>query len=636
MLQIAAMKNFQHQKPPSREDTRRLVIAFAISMGLLLVYTLFVTKPRMEEAYRQQQIEAQQAVTQAETEAIDAAADQMPQPVAPVTPQRAAAEELIVDTPELVGTLSLRGARFEDIALRNHYKSLDDKDPVSLLYTPQEDQGSRSFIETGWTSEQNIALPTRESDWRLVAGGRQLVANVPVTVEWANGQGLLFRRVLTMDQDFLVTIEESVINQGGQTVDLSPYARVVRTHVKEDSDDDTTPAEDQATAIMHVGPVGYVGNELVDPSYDSLRDDREISVGTGAGWLGLGDKYWLTAILTPDNEVAETQRYRLRYTDLDTVTDLYQAERLGNAMSLAPRQTISTTHQFFVGAKELGVLKYYEKDMDVPQFDLAIDFGMFYFITRPFYNLLTFFGRLFTSWGLPMSFGLAILALTVVVRVVTFPLAHKAYVSMNKLKDMAPKMKELQEKYGDDKEQFQKAIADMYQREKINPAGGCLPMIVQIPIFFALYKVLYVAIEMRHTPFFGWIQDLSAPDSTNVLTLFGLIPIDLPQLITIGAWPAIYGATFWLQQRLSPPPTDPTQKTIFGMMPIMFTVFFAQFPVGIVIYYSLSNILGIAQQVAIRRSTGESTKIHLRAAKEQKHDRTKKAEQLRRKKKHKV
>jgi YidC/Oxa1 family membrane protein insertase len=407
-----------------------------------------------------------------------------------------------------------------------------------------------------------------------------------VTLTWDNGEGLRFERRIAFDDAYMLTITQRIANDGEDPVSLFPYGLVSRWG---------TPST-LGYYILHEGPIGVLGGTLEEIDYDDLQEDGNVELPSRGGWLGITDKYWLTA-LVPDQASELTGTFR------DNVVDgqnRYQVDYLRTARAVPAGGSIETTDRLFAGAKEVSQLDRYSEEYGIPLFDRAVDFGWFYFLTKPMFHVLHFFYK----WT--GNYGLAILLLTLRVKFLFFPLANKSYRAMSKMKKLQPEMMRLREQYGDDKMRMNQELMALYKKEKANPMSGCLPIVVQIPVFFALYKVLFVSIEMRHAPFFGWIHDLSAPDPTTIFNLFGLIPWDPPSFLMIGVWPLLMGATMFLQQKLNPQPADPMQARIMMMLPAMFIFLFATFPAGLVIYWTWNNILSIAQQWTIMKRMGVS------------------------------
>ncbi len=494
----------------------------------------------------------------------------------------AEAERVIIDGPRVRGSINLSGGRFDDLSLADYRATTDPQSPeINLLSPPGAE--APYYAEFGWVDDRGRDLG-RAAEWQ--ADRAMLSADQPVTLSWRSDDGLAFTRQIAVDRDYMFTITDRVENVGQETLNLLPYSRVRRVGLP-----DTL-----GFFILHEGPLGVFDGALEEVDYDDVEEQRIIEqTGTG-GWIGITDKYWLTA-LVPDQ--GESVRSRFVYSDSNG-TDSYQVDLLGAARALAPGANVTTSSRLFAGAKEVRLLDGYRDGLGIPRFDLAIDFGWFFYITKPI-----FYGMLYLDAWLG-NFGLAILALTIFIKALFFPLANKSYKSMSRMKALQPQMLELRERYNEDKQKLQQEMMELYKREKVNPLSGCLPIVIQIPVFFALYKVLFVTIEMRHAPFFGWINDLSAPDPTTAFNLFGLFPFDPPSFLMIGAWPLIMGVTMFLQQKLNPAPPDPVQAKIFMLMPIFFTVLLASFPAGLVIYWAWNNILSIAQQYVIMRRMGVS------------------------------
>jgi YidC/Oxa1 family membrane protein insertase len=429
-------------------------------------------------------------------------------------------------------------------------------------------------------------LPGPNTRWE--ADGSELVANRPLTLTWDNGAGLVFKRIYSVDEHFMFTITQEVENTGAQAVGINPYSAVARWGSPEASQ----------FFILHEGPIGVLDGTLKELSYEDLREQGVINYPTTGGWLGFTDKYWLGAVIPMQTDRVDARFVHTRAGELDK----YQADYVGGGQVVPPGGSISQRTMLFAGAKEVRLLDRYAAEYGIKRFDLAIDFGWFYFLTKPFFLFLIYLK------GLVGNLGVAILILTVCIKLAMFPLANKSYRAMSQMRKLAPEMTKLRERFAEDKARLNQEMMALYKREKVNPASGCLPMIVQIPVFFALYKVLFVTIEMRHAPFFGWIQDLSARDPTTIWNLFGLIPWNpeavLPAALHIGAWPLIMGVTMYLQQKLNPQPPDPVQAKIFMFLPVIFTFMLAQFPAGLVIYWTWNNILSVIQQWVIMRREG--------------------------------
>ncbi len=415
---------------------------------------------------------------------------------------------------------------------------------------------------------------------------REIRPDQPVTLTWDNGENLRFSRTVAIDENYMFTITQRVENTGDEPVTLHPYGLISRWG--------TPPT--LGFFILHEGPIGVLAGTLEEIDYDDLREDGPIELPSQGGWLGITDKYWL-ASLVPDQESELVANFRHYIAEGQ---DRYQVDYLRPAMTVPPGETIEVTDRLFAGAKEVGLLDFYANEYGIPLFDRAVDFGWFYFLTKPIFHILHFFYQLLGNYGL------AILLLTLLVKLLFYPLANKSYRAMSKMKKLQPEMMRLREQFGDDKMRMNQELMALYKKEQVNPMSGCLPIVVQIPVFFALYKVLFVSIEMRHAPFFGWIQDLSAPDPTSLFNVFGLLPWDPPAFLMIGIWPLLMGATMLLQTKLNPQPADPIQAKVMMLLPLMFIFLFATFPAGLVIYWTWNNVLSISQQWVIMKRMGVS------------------------------
>jgi len=486
-----------------------------------------------------------------------------------------------INTPRLHGSIALTGGRIDDLTLADYRETLDPKSPEIILLSPKGVTGAY-YAQFGWGGAAGVKVPDQNTLWQ--ADSKMLTPQRPVTLSWDNGQGLKFSRIYGVDKNYLFTITQKVENTATSPVSLYPYGLVSRRGTPKTSN----------FYILHEGMLGVTDGTLTEIKYDDIKDKKSVRQSGIGGWIGITDKYWLTA-LVPDQKLKTSTRFQ--YTK-EGLVDLYQVDYVGPSQSVAAHGSIDSVNRFFAGAKEVPLLDKYSEENGVDRFDLAIDFGWFYFLTKPMFYALLWLNKHV------LNLGIAILLLTVSIKLVLFPLANKSYTSMSKMKKLAPEMTRLRERYGEDKMKLNQEMMALYKKEKVNPASGCLPIVVQIPVFFALYKVLYVTIEMRHAPFFGWIQDLSAPDPTSVFNLFGLIPFTPPDFMMIGIWPLIMGITMFLQQKLNPQPTDPIQAKIFLFLPLMFTFMLARFPAGLVIYWAWNNSLSMLQQWIIMRRMG--------------------------------
>jgi len=592
-------------------DQKNLVLAAVISIAILLVWQFVYEQPRVEQARLAAELQKAEAIAQGANGITPTPGTSLPQapgpnstgplvpgtvqtPTAPVvgapqvsqTQLRNAvlrqASRVRINSPRLIGSIQLKGGQIDDLILSNYRETLVPESPQITLLSPSQ-APKAYFAQFGWVgADRSVPVPDGNTVWtadRTVFSPEQ-----PLTLRWNNGKGVVFTRTLALDENYMFTVTQGVDNNSGQPVTLYPYGLISRSE---------TP-QTLGFFILHEGLLGVFDGQLKEVDYDDLQDSAKIEQASKGGWLGITDKYWLVALIPDQKEQLATA---FRHT-LDGKIDKYQVDYRGTARIVQPNSTISVTNRLFAGAKEVGLLDEYLEQLQIARFDLAVDFGWFYFLTKPIFYVIEYF------YGILGNFGLAILLLTILIKLAFFPLANKSYKAMSRLKKLQPKMTALNERYGDDKAKKQEAMMRLYKEEKVNPAAGCLPMIVQIPVFFALYKVLFVSIEMRHSPFYGWIKDLSAPDPTSLFNLFGLIPFTPPDFLMIGVWPLIMGMTMWLQQKLNPAPADPMQAKIFMMLPIVFTFMLARFPAGLVIYWAWNNVLSISQQWVIMRRMG--------------------------------
>ena len=478
---------------------------------------------------------------------------------------------------DIRGSLRLKGARFDELYLRKYRTEIDPQSPAVELLSPSQ-TANPYYAEFGWlSSDKSIKLPDNNTVW--TAKRRELTPQTPLVLEWNNGQGLRFIRKISVDENYMFTIDQNVENNSGKTVALFPYGLINRHYEKS--------AEN--SSVVHEGMIGVLDSSLEEIKYTKLKKVGEKeSFETNGGWAGFGDRYWFTSFI-----LNNTDNGKVKFSH--TGENTYQVDYVGQAVEIVPGSVGSNSIKFYAGAKEIKLLDYYTDKLNIQKFDLAVDFGWYYFLTKPFFYILDF---LYHFIG---NMGWAILLFAALLRLVMFPIANKSYESMSKMKKVQPKLKELQEKYKDDKVKLQQEIMETYRKEKINPAAGCLPVLIQIPIFFSLYKVLNIAIEIRHAPFVGWIQDLSAPDP---LTISVLTSLPIPGLLDIGVWPILMGISMYIQQKLNPAPANKDQARIFALMPLIFTFMLGHFASGLVIYWTLSNLLSIIQQKAIMHKLG--------------------------------
>jgi YidC/Oxa1 family membrane protein insertase len=571
-------------------EQRNLILAIVLSVLIILGFQFFYEMPRMQEAQQRAQAERERAAAaQVEPGQPAATSDQPAAGVTPTPEARAMARaeaaaptpRLPIDNGRLHGSVSLRGARIDQVTLADYRETVDPGSPEITLLSPPA-SASPYFAEFGWVAgAPGVAVPDGQTVWRS-EGAERLTPQTPVTLRWDNGQGLAFAQEIGLDRDYMFSVRRTVTNGGTAPVTLYPYGLLSRWG---------TPAT-EGFYILHEGPIGVFDGSLTEVDYSEVAEEGLATYDSRGGWLGFTDKYWL-ASLVPQQDLAYKAAFRH-----EAEGDRYQTDFRGPPLTVQPGQTVEVTDRLFAGAKEVKLLDAYSERYGVPLFDRAVDFGWFYFLTKPIFNVL--------HWihGLVGNYGVAILILTLIVKALFFPLANKSYKSMSQMKKLQPEMMKLREKYGDDRAKMNQELMALYKREKVNPVSGCLPILVQIPVFFALYKVLFVSIEMRHAPFFGWIQDLSAPDPTSIFNLFGLLPYAVPAFLLIGVWPLLMGITMFLQTKLNPQPADPMQARIMLMLPLMFVFLFATFPAGLVIYWTWNNVLSIAQQWLIMKRMG--------------------------------
>ena len=601
----------------NNEDTRNLFLAIALSVLVMAGWQYFYAGPqyaRDHQAQIQAQMQANNPVGKAgggpivesgapQPPAASApGAPAAPAPGAPAAPRPetvdealAASPRVVIDTPSLGGSIDLRGGTFDDLVLKDYRETIDPKSPLIRLFVPRGAPDAY-WAETGFVSATGVKTPNRETLW--TADVTTLTPARPVTLSWDNGAGLVFKRVIAVDDKYMFTITDSVTNSGAAPVSLRPYALILR-HGKPNV---------AGYSVLHEGFVGVIGDGGVqEVTYATIdKDTGKLRAFKGdGGWLGFTDKYWGSAVI-PDQSAPIEARFTATGTQQP---EDYQADFLGAEKTIEPGQSFEATTRVFAGAKEVSTIDNYGTSLGIKKFDLMIDWGWFYFITKPLFLLID---AIYKRVG---NFGLAILAVTVLVKLAFFPLANRSYNSMAKMKKIQPQIAALKELYPDDRVKQQQEQMELFKREGVNPVSGCLPMVIQIPVFFALYKVIFITIEMRHAPFFGWIKDLSAPDPTNVFTLFGLIPWEptaLPvfgHFLALGIWPLIMGVSMFFQMKMNPEPADPVQKSMFAWMPVIFTFMLGTFPAGLVIYWTWNNTLTIIQQYYIMTKAGVKVEL---------------------------
>jgi YidC/Oxa1 family membrane protein insertase len=593
---------------PDQENQKNLLLAIVLSVAVLLAWQFFYAGPRLKQEQDRQRVHQEQIKAQEQAQsgapkvgapdAVPGTPGVAPAPAASVPVNREATlkvtPRIAIDTPSIKGSISLRGGRIDDVVLAKYRETADSKSANVVLFSPS---GSPHpyYAEYGWIAGPGVSQPMPNADtvWTAEKGGT-LTPSSPVVLTWDNGQGLIFRRTISIDANYLFTVSDEVQNKTDKAVSLHPYALISRHGM---------PKID-GYYILHEGLIGVMGaSSLQEIAYaDVIKDGgAKTFKQTSGGWLGFTDKYWGAALI-PDQTVPFEARFS-GAKGAGLVKDTFQTDFSAGPVTIAPGAKQTFTCHLFAGAKEVNLIDTYEAQLSAPRFELMVDWGYFYFITKPLYKLLHWLGQFFGNYGL------AILAVTVLVKLVFFPLANKSYESMAKMKLLQPEMEKLRERYKDDRTKQQQELMTLYRERKINPMAGCLPIVVQIPVFFALYKVLFITIDMRHAPFFGWIRDLSAPDPTSVFNLFGLLPYAVPEFLHVGVWPMVMGITMWMQMQLNPQQPDPLQQKIFNWMPVMFTFLLASFSVGLVIYWAWNNVLSLLQQYAIMRKNG--AEIHL-------------------------
>ena len=599
--------------PNDPKEQNNLMIAVVLSLAVLLGWQYFFARPQIQQEHARREFSKQIDEQRKGSEGIPGVASgnnpiAAPSPSSPVGSSQSgpvptisreaavgASSRVPIHTNSLDGSIDLKSGRIDDLVLKKYRETVDPNSQQVVLLSPAG-APEPYFVEFGWIPSEGAALkvPDRDTEWKL-ENGTTLTATTPVTLAWDNGQGLIFRRTVSVDEDYMFKIADQVENKSANSVSLRPYARVHRYG----------HPTSQAFYILHEGLVGVSGEQgLQEVTYanaikDGVPKTIENAVG---GWLGITDKYWATSLI-PD----QAQPYRAMYSAVKARTpeekDAFQADYLRAPVVIAPNSQTTVDAQLYAGAKQASLIDGYGAKDHILLFDRMIDWGWFYYITRPLFWLMEKIN------GFVHNFGITILFLTVLVKAVFYPLANRQYESMARMKKLQPEMARIKEVYKDDPQRQQKEIFEFYRKEKINPLAGCWPILLQIPVFFALYKVLFVTIDMRHAPFFGWIHDLSAPDPTSLFNLFGLLPFDAPHFLHVGIWPIIMGVTMWIQMQLNPPQPDPVQQQIFQWMPLMFTFLLASFPVGLVIYWAWSNTLSIAQQWYINKKNGAETHL---------------------------
>ena len=556
-------------------DSKNVIAAIALSSAVIVLYSLFFVpeqKPINQDLTEKEKIEQNTDTPSLEqkenlvTISRDEALNQ--------------SERIKFENNNIEGSISLKGASIDDLTFKNYKVDLNDEKRVTLLGPRNIDEGY--LVESGFvTTDKNIDIPNSNTIWSII-GNNKLTDQNPIKLSWTNNQGIKFEKQISLDDKYLFTIKQKVINDTDKKYDFYSYGQIIRNQIPDITD----------FYILHEGLVATLDDELIEEDYDDIQEKKFTKVAQ-KGWLGVGDKYWITSLIPPRNkEFKTTFDYKKKFRANFIATQ---------PLTLNENSSIEEELQIIVAAKRVDVIDGYAKTLNIDKFDLVIDWGFLYFITKPLFFGIDYFFKLLGNYGL------AIIAITICIRLAFFPLANFSFRSMAKMKALQPEMVRLKELHKDDKMKLQQEMMALYKKEKVNPMSGCLPILVQIPVFFALYKVLFVTIEMRQMPFYGWIQDLSERDPTSIFNLFGLLPYDVPSFLVIGAWPVAMGISMWIQQKLNPAPTDAMQAKIFMFFPLFLTVILAPFPSGLVIYWTVNNILTMAQQVFIMKRTTVKT-----------------------------
>ena len=555
-------------------DTKNVIAAISLSAAVIILYSLFFAPAVVD----QKDISNDKNIT-SENSSTDAPSLVQDQETIKISRNDALKENerVLFENDKIKGSISLIGSSIDDLTFKNYTNTLNGDDNVILLNPKQSDNGY--YVETGWaTTNKNIDLPNSKSLWNI-EGSNKLTPSSPVILSWTNSQNIKFLKEISIDKQYLFNIKQTIINNSDKTYNFYPYGQIIRNVAPDVTN----------FYILHEGLIGVFDDQLVEEDYDDI-EEKKYSKNAQSGWLGITDKYWLTSLIPEKDKSFRSDfdyKNKFRANFIET-----------NATEVGANETKSNSIRVIIAAKEVNVIDGYAESENINKFDLAIDWGWFYFIVKPLFFAIQYF------FNLAGNFGIAIIMITACIRLAFFPLANYSFRSMAKMKVLQPEMTRLKELHKEDKMKLQQEMMALYKREKVNPISGCLPIFIQIPFFFAIYKVLFVTIEMRHQPFFGWIKDLSERDPTSIFNLFGLIPWDPPSFLLIGVWPCLMGVSMWMQQKLNPTPPDPVQAKIFMFFPLFLTVILAPFPAGLVIYWTINNILTMAQQyIIIKRTT---------------------------------
>jgi len=572
-------------------DYQRVILAVFLTAIILIGWQILVEWPRRQQLAQNYAIEQQKKTATKNEKATNITAKGIDADYAPNltrTERLQTTERVVIKSDKLHGSISLKGARFDDLTLAKYKEALDKDSPEVILLTPNGDENAY-FAQAGWISiDGKTKVPDGKSLWK--SDKSTLTDNDSINLSWDNGEGVIFTLNISMDEDYMFSINQKVENHSANEISVAPYSYINRTY-----------KDIVSNPIMHVGPLGVMEGALTEISYNELLEKGNKTYDNAGGWLGITDKYWLTAMI-PDYK-----QFKASFSHYNKNNqNRYQVDYLGTEQTIAIGESQSSKLRFFAGAKEINVLDTYATGnanaAPIPLFDRSVDFGVLYFLTKPLFLMLNFF------YSLIGNFGLAIMMVTIVIKILMYPLANKSYIAMAKMRVLQPEMLKIKEKHKDDQMAISKETMGLYKRHKVNPASGCLPLLIQMPVFFALYKVLYVTIEMRHAPFFGWLKDLSEADPSNVFTAFGLLEWSTPLFLHLGILPILYSVTMIIQQRQQPAPTDPVQAKMLKMMPFILLFLFASFPAGLVLYWVWSNILSIIQQeiITLRHGTHRS------------------------------
>jgi YidC/Oxa1 family membrane protein insertase len=548
-----------------------LIAAIVLSLGIIFGWQHFYDKPRLEKLKKEKEIQTTHLQESKKNDSVK---------VEPLSNSIDSSQRITIKSHLLSGSISLKGLRFDDLILLQYKQDLS-KDSKPVVLFSQSHSEEPYFVEIGWFSNSGDAFfPNQHTIWE--ADNNELTPNTPVNLSWTNNEGIQFLVTISLDNNYLFTIKQTTVNTSTQPLSIQYYGLISRKYTE----------KEKLVNILHQGPIAVIDGRLKEYSFDDIKDKkREQFAPNTVDWIGITDKYWLTSLI-PDK--ANTYSTNFNYA-LKNNTERYQVDFISPSQIIEAGSSKTISQKLFAGAKKVNLLDTYEKQYDIKLFDRAIDFGWFYIITKPVFNAMNFFYRYVGN------FGISIMIVTVIIKLLMFTLANKSYRSMKKMKNLQPEIERIKSLYASDKVKLNQEIMLLYKKEKVNPIAGCLPLIIQIPVFFSIYKVLYVTIEMRQAPFFGWIKDLSIPDPTSIFNLFGLLPYTPPSYLMIGVWPIIMALTMFLQQKMSPEPSDPVQAQVMKFMPLVFLVMFSSFPAGLLIYWSWNNILSIIQQYYINK-----------------------------------